>query len=64
METGDNINLYAENIKENYEKAVKNYFDEIRLKCGQYKIKYVEADINESFNRILTTYMIERQKFV
>lgn len=64
VETGDQINLYAQNIKENYEKAVKDYFDDIRLKCGQYKIKYVEANINESFNRILTTYMIERQKFV
>lgn len=64
VETGDFINLYAENIKENYEKEVLNFFNEIKLKCGQYQIKYVEADINDSFNKILTTYMVERQKFV
>lgn len=64
IETGDFINLYPDNIKENYEKAVKAYFDNLRLKCGQYRIKYVEADINKGFNQILTTYMIERQKFV
>jgi uncharacterized protein (DUF58 family) len=64
VETGDFINLYAENIKENYEKAVEAFFNDIRLKCGQYQIKYVEANINESFNKILTTYMVERQKFV
>ena len=64
VETGEYINLYAENIKDNYEKAVKDYFNAIRLKCGQYQIKYVEADINQSFNNILTTFMIERQKFV
>jgi uncharacterized protein (DUF58 family) len=64
VETGDFINVYAENIKENYEKAVHEFFNDIRLKCGQYQIKYVEANINESFNRILTTYMVERQKFV
>ena len=64
IETGEFINLYAENIKDNYEKAVKSYFENIRLKCGQYKIKYVEADINAGFNNILTTYMVERQKFV
>ncbi|TYA96513.1 DUF58 domain-containing protein, partial [Seonamhaeicola marinus] len=34
------------------------------LKCAQYKIKYVEADINNTFNHILTTYMVERQKFI
>lgn len=64
VETGDHINLYAENVKENYEKAVADFFNDIRLKCGQYQIKYVEANINESFNKILTTYIVERQKFV
>lgn len=64
IETGEYINLYADNIKENYEKTVKAYFNNLRLKCGQYRIKYVEADINVGFNSILTTYMIERQKFV
>lgn len=64
IETGESINLYADTIKENYETAVKTYFNDLRLRCGQYRIKYVEADINAGFNNILTTYMIERQKFV
>lgn len=64
VETGEHLDLYAENIQENYEKAVTGYFDTIKLKCVQYKIKYVEANVNENFNNILTTYMIERQKFL
>src|SRR5690606_23534272 len=64
VETGDYINLYADTIKDNYTTAVSAYFDALRLKCRQYKINYVEADINKDFNTILTTYMIERQKFV
>lgn len=64
VETGEYINLYADSIKENYSKAVHGYFKVLRLKCAQYKIKYVEADINKDFNNILTTYMVERQKFV
>ena len=64
VETGEYINLYADTIKDNYSKAVISYFDALRLKCAQYKIKYVEANINKDFNNILTTYMIERQKFV
>lgn len=63
VETGAYINLYADSVKENYEMAVKQYFDNLRLKCMQYNIKYVEADVNRDFNEILTTYMIERQKF-
>lgn len=63
VETGEHINLYADNVKDNYEKAIAEFFNAIKLKCRQYQIKYVEADINEAFNKILTTYMLERQKF-
>lgn len=63
IETGDFLNLYPDSIKENYEKAVAAYFKELQLKCAQYRIKYVEADINTGFSKILTTYLIERQKF-
>ena len=63
VETGEHVNLYADNIKESYEKAVQTYFSDLKLKCGQNRIKYVMADINEGFNKILTTYLVERQKF-
>ncbi len=63
VETGEFVNIYADNIKENYEKAVSKYFSELQLKCAQYRIKYVTTDINEHFNKILTTYLLERQKF-
>ncbi|MFV0564291.1 MAG: DUF58 domain-containing protein [Flavobacteriaceae bacterium] len=63
VETGEHLNLYADTIKENYEKTVGAYFNELKLKCLQYKIKYVEADINQGFNTILTTYLVERDSF-
>lgn len=64
VETGEYINLYADSIKDNYKNAVDDYFNTLQLKCAQYKIKYVQADINKDFNNILTTYMVERQKFI
>ncbi|UOB19102.1 DUF58 domain-containing protein [Abyssalbus ytuae] len=63
VETGEHINLYANNVKENYQKAVEDYFKILKLKCSQYKIKYVEADISKDINKTLLTYLIERQKF-
>ncbi|GGD90482.1 DUF58 domain-containing protein [Planktosalinus lacus] len=62
VETGAHLNIYPDNIKDNYEKAVNTYFKELKLKCAQYRIKYVEADINAGFSKILTTYLVERQK--
>lgn len=64
VETGEYINLYADSIKDNYKIVVDDYFKTLQLKCAQYKIKYVQADINKDFNNILTTYMVERQKFI
>lgn len=63
VETGEYVNLYADNIRESYEQAVGDYFEALKLKCGQYRINYVAADINEGFNKILVTYLLERQKF-
>jgi hypothetical protein len=35
---------------------------EIRLKCAQYKIDFIEADINKSFDQILLPFMLKRGK--
>lgn len=64
VETGEHINLYADNVREVYKTAVAKYIKDIKLKCLQYKIKYVEVDINKGFSEIFTTYLIERQRFV
>lgn len=64
VETGEHIDLYARNMKEEYRKALKNYTDTIKLKAAQYRIKYVEADIGKNIEKILQTYLVERQKFI
>ena len=62
VESGKHIDLFAENFQENYRREVERYFAELKQQCNKYKIKYVQADINEGFEKILTTYLIERQK--
>lgn len=64
VETGEKIDLYADNVKENYQKEISNYFDALKLKCAQYGIKYVLADVHGNFDKIISTYLVERQKFV
>lgn len=63
VETGEQINLYADNVKDAYKVAVENYFQQLRVRCGQYRIKYVPVDINKKFEVILTTFLLERQLF-
>jgi uncharacterized protein (DUF58 family) len=62
-ETGEQVNLFAENVKEEYEKLVSGYFKKIAETCMQYQIKYVPVAVDENFEKILTTYLVEKQKF-
>ena len=64
IETGEQINLFADNIKEHYKKAVEDYFNQLKLKCLQYKIDYVPVDINDGFEHILQSYLIKRKQFM
>lgn len=62
METGDTIKVHTNQVKGNYKDAVSVYRAQIALKCAQYKIDLIDADINEGFYPILQSYLIKRQK--
>jgi len=64
VETGEQINLFAGNIRENYQLKVKNYHMELKLKCMKYKIDYVPVDITKGYEQILMTYFISRNNFL
>ncbi len=64
VETGEHLDLYADNIKEAYEKELNSFTTDIKLKCAQYRIKYVDVDINSDFSTVLNTFLTERQKFL
>jgi len=64
VETGEHINLYADSIRDIYKASVETYFKNLQLRCAQYRIKYVPAVIEKGFAPILTTFLVERQKFV
>lgn len=64
VETGEKIDLFSDSIKADYQKQISNYFNNLKLKCAQYGVKYVMADVRENFEKIISTYLVERQKFV
>ena len=63
VETGEKIDLYPENIKVAFENKIKDYLNEVKLECAKYKIKYIPVDVSESFDKIVNTYLSEKQKF-
>lgn len=62
LETGEKVKLFPKEVRERYQKEINEYRQALKLKCQQYRIEYVEADINEGFHQVLFPYMIKRQK--
>jgi uncharacterized protein (DUF58 family) len=63
LESGDEITIFADSVKEAYESQVSIYFKKIALTCAQNKIKYVPVSAGADFEKILTTYLVEKQTF-
>ncbi len=63
VETGETIQVFSDTIKDEYEKVVADFFKKTALICAQYKIKYVPVAIQDSFEKIMTSYLIEKQRF-
>lgn len=60
MEKGEKLKLHPSQIKEAYRKHMHAYYHDLRIRCGQAGIDFIEADINKGFEQVLRTYLIKR----
>ncbi|MFN4199348.1 MAG: DUF58 domain-containing protein, partial [Flavobacterium sp.] len=63
VESGETINLYADQVRQAYHQQVQSFFKTIALTCAQNKIRYVSVNVGSDFEQILLTYLIEKQQF-
>jgi uncharacterized protein (DUF58 family) len=62
METGEQIKVNPAEVREAYLAQNATRLAALKLRCTQYHIDFVEADINHGFNDVLFAYMIKRGK--
>lgn len=62
IESGDKVKLQPFQVKESYRKIAKNYYQNLKLKTSQLKIDFIEADISEGYEKVLSSYLIKRAK--
>lgn len=62
MESWAEVKLNPVSIQEAYQEKAKSYRQELLLKCGQYKIDFVEADISKGLHQVLMPYLLKRGK--
>lgn len=62
METGEIIKLNPNEIRKHFSGSASKFYDNLKLKCGQYNIDFVSADVNSDFKEVLIPYMLKRKK--
>ena len=62
LETGEKVKLFPSEVRDQYLQQINDYRHRLKLRCQQYNIEYVEADINEGFHQVLMPYLIKRKK--
>ncbi len=62
LESGEKIKLNPSDVKTHYQEEASRFYLALKMRCNQYKIDFVEADVEMPFNQILQTYLIKRTK--
>jgi uncharacterized protein (DUF58 family) len=62
LETGDRLKLNPGDVKSHYREEAEKFHRGLKMRCNQYKIDFIEADVQSDYNIILQTYLIKRGK--
>lgn len=62
LESREEIRLQASEVKEHYLQKMDAYLKDLKLRCGQYKIDFIEADIQAGYQQVLLPYLLKRTR--
>lgn len=63
-ETGEKMKLFPSQVKDQYLQALNEYRHQLKLKCAQYRIDLVEAEVSTDFHQILLPFLVKRSKLI
>ena len=62
LESGDKLRLNPGDVKSSYRQEADRFHKALKMRCNQYKIDFIEADVQSDYNMILQTYLLKRAK--
>ncbi|HQV52050.1 MAG: DUF58 domain-containing protein [Flavobacteriales bacterium] len=62
VETKEEVKAHPSEVRDAYKAAMKERWHQLKLKCGQYRIDLVEADINKGFEPLLLEFLTKRAR--
>lgn len=62
LESGEKLRLQPSQVKSEYRRQIADYYHQLKLRCNQLKIDFIESDISSDFNEILKAYLVKRSR--
>ena len=62
LETGEKLRMNSTQLKEAYTAKMNEFRQDLTLKCNQYGIDIIDADVQQGDDKILQSYLIKRNK--
>ena len=62
VESGEEVKVHSNEIRETYVNSMAAYKRELQLRCAQYRVEFVEADINAGYRQVLMPYLLKRER--
>jgi uncharacterized protein (DUF58 family) len=64
MESGDEVKVHPGRVRDSYRNALNSYRHQLELKCAQYQVELVDANIHDGYNSLLKAYLVKRNKVI
>lgn len=62
LESGEQLKVLPSKLRDKYVASLVSFRNELKVRCGQYRIDLLEADINAGFEQVLLPYLVKRSK--
>lgn len=62
LETGEELKVNPLELKEEYVNQMSSFEQELKVRCGQYKIDFIPVDCTKGFESVLLSYLVKRKK--
>ena len=62
LETGERMKITPGEVKAAYKKQMTDFYIDLKVRCGQYKIDLVECGVNEGFRPVMLSFLTKRAK--
>lgn len=62
LETSEELKVNPIELKAEYVRQMTSFEQQLKIRCGQYKIDFIPVDCTKGFESVLLSYLIKRKK--